>query len=68
MEKVIVVDEREDIRLAEDRHGHGHHEKTTDLADKVTVIAGRETWPEGEILVHGEQWESGPDPRREPLW
>ena len=73
VEKVIVVDEREDIHLAEDRRGHhevydAEFQKTTDLADKVVAIAGREQWPEGEILVHGEQWESGPDPRREPVW
>ncbi|MGW0825813.1 hypothetical protein [Streptomyces sp. NPDC002845] len=57
VEKVIVVDEREGIRLAEDRFGHyevfdAEFEKTTDLADKVIAIAERERWPEGEILVH----------------
>ncbi|MGW7407367.1 hypothetical protein ACWGI9_27235 [Streptomyces sp. NPDC054833] len=32
------------------------------------AITERVRWPEGEILVHGERWESGPDPRREPAW
>ncbi|MET9296586.1 hypothetical protein [Streptomyces sp. NPDC003077] len=43
-------------------------EKTTHLTDKIVAIAGREMWPEGEILVHGEQWKSGPGPRRDPAW
>ncbi|ANZ18092.1 hypothetical protein O1L44_19700 [Streptomyces noursei] len=69
VEKVIVVDEREDIRLGEDRSGHyevfdAEFGKMSHLADKVVAIAEREWWPEDEILVHGEQWESGLDPRR----